>query len=91
MSTGHLSGLSGELWRTRRVSELALLRNSKGQRLQRPGKREFRPQLSRDAVASLKFRAWHAEQPVGVDYLGPVGVSLASATKFAQVCGPGDV
>ena len=38
MSVGRLSGLSGELWRTRRASELALLRNSKGQRVQRPGK-----------------------------------------------------
>ena len=91
MSIGCLSELSGELWRTCRVSELALLRNSKGQRLQRPGKRAFRPQLSTGAFASLKFRAWRAEQPVSVDYLGSVGVSLAFAAEFDQVCGPVDV
>ena len=91
MSIGHLSGLPGELRRTRRVGELALLRNSRGRRLQRPHERASRPQLSRGAVASLKCRAWCAEQPVGVDYLGPVGFSLAFATEFDRVCGPVDV
>ena len=91
MSTGHLSGLPGELWHTRRLSELALLRNSRGQRLQRPRKRAFRPQLSGGAVANPKFRAWHAEQTVGVDYLGPVGVSLAFAAEFEVASGPVNV
>ena len=91
MSTGHLPGLSGELWCTRRVGELALLRNSRGQRLQRPHKRASRPQLSRGAVASLKCRAWCAEQPVGVDYLGHVGFSLAFATEFDRASGPVNV
>ena len=91
MSAGHLSGLSGELWRTRRVSELALLRNPKGQCLQRPGERTLRPQFSRGAVTSLKRRAWCAEQPVGVDYSGPVGVSLAFAAELEEMCGPVDV